>query len=44
MTWRQWHAARQLLAEETVGVAARQRMHEEDAAFARASKNLQRMK
>ena len=44
MTWRQWHAARQLLAEETVGVAARQRQHEEDAKFARATKNLQKMK
>ena len=44
MTWRRWHAARQLLAEETVGVSARERQHEEDAAFARASRNLQRMK
>lgn len=44
MTWRQWHAARQLLAEETVGVALRQQAHAEDAAFARATKNLQRQK
>ena len=44
MTWREWQAARQLLAEETVGVNARAVARQEDAAFARASRNLQRMK
>jgi hypothetical protein len=44
MTWREWQAARQLLAEETVGVNVRQAAHAEDDAFRRASQNLQRMK
>lgn len=44
MTWREWLAARQLLAEETVGVNVRQAAHQEDAAFRRATQNLQRMK
>lgn len=44
MTWPEWMAARQLLAEETVGVNVRQAKRQEDDAFARASRNLQRMK
>jgi hypothetical protein len=44
MTWREWQAARQLLAEETVGVNVRQTANAEDAAFATATRNLQRMK
>jgi hypothetical protein len=44
MTWVEWMAARQLLAEETVGVAVRQTAAQEDAAFSRATKNLQRIK
>lgn len=44
MTWREWLAARQLLAEETVGVNIRQTAAHEDAAFQRATHNLQRMK
>jgi hypothetical protein len=44
MTWREWQAARQLLAEETVGVNVRAQNRHEDAAFARATRNLQRMK
>jgi hypothetical protein len=44
MTWREWQAARQLLAEETVGINVREVKRREDAAFATATKNLQRMK
>jgi hypothetical protein len=44
MTWRKWLAARHLLAEETVGVNIRRTAAEEDAAFANATRNLQRMK
>ena len=44
MTWHEWLAARQLLAEETVGVNARTAKRQEDDAFTRASRNLQRMK
>jgi len=43
MTWREWTAARQLIAEETIGVNIRAAARQEDAAFNRASKNLQRM-
>ena len=44
MTWREWLAARQLLAEETIGVAVRQVADAEDAAFERAAQNLRRVK
>jgi hypothetical protein len=44
MTWREWQAARQLLAEETVGVNIRQVAAHEDAAFKQATHNLQRLK
>lgn len=43
MTWREWLNARQLLAEETVGVNIRAAGRQEDAAFAKATKNLQRI-
>jgi hypothetical protein len=33
MTWPEWHAARQLLMEEHLGVYLRQKFHDEDAAF-----------
>lgn len=33
MTWRQWTAARQLLAEEQLGIHARAAQHAEDAQF-----------
>jgi len=35
MTYRQWMAARQLIAEEFLGKFVRQSSHAEDAAFAR---------
>ena len=44
MTWRRWNAARQLLAEETIGVNAREARSAEDAAFKRNADRLQRMK
>ena len=44
MTWRRWNAARQLLAEETIGVNAREARRAEDAAFKRNAQALQRMK
>ena len=44
MTWREWQAARQLLAEETVGVNARQVRQGEDDAFRKSAQALQRMK
>jgi hypothetical protein len=44
MTWRQWQAARQLLAEETVGAPRRVIAHQEDAQFARSAQALQRVK
>lgn len=42
MSWRQWMAARQLLAEEFVGKFHRQAKAAEDEEFRRAQKNLQR--
>lgn len=40
MTWREWHAARQMLTEEFVGTLHRQAKAEEDAAFKRSSNAL----
>jgi hypothetical protein len=44
MTWRKWHAARTLLAEEAVGVHIRQAQAEEDAAFERTREAVRRQK
>ena len=44
MTYGEWMAARQLLAEQTVGVHLRAAQHREDEAFRKATKNLQTMK
>lgn len=44
MTWREWLAARQLLAEETLGVTVRQEAAAEDDAFERSARNLRRVK
>lgn len=40
MTWHEWLAARQLLAEEFVGKFHRQGKASEDEEFRRAAKNL----
>lgn len=42
MTWRQWNAARQLLAEEFLGKYVRASAHAEDAAFASATSHAPR--
>ena len=44
MTFPEWMAARQLLAEETGGVNARQAAQSQRAAFNRSTRNLQQMK
>lgn len=43
MTWREWLAARRLLAEETVGINARQARQAEDEIFARSRRNYDKM-
>lgn len=43
MTWREWLAARQLLAEETLGVNVRRVKAEEDAAFEQSRRAYQRI-
>jgi hypothetical protein len=42
MTWREWHTARQLLAEERLGTLVREAKAVEDAQFAQSSKHLRR--
>lgn len=43
MTWDRFAVARQLIAEERLGSGVREVARAEDDAFARASRNLQRM-
>ena len=40
MTWREWHAARQHLAEERLGTLIRQKQREEDDRFAKTRARL----
>lgn len=44
MTWREWMAARQLLAEETAGNAIRAVERHEDAEFHQSVEALRRVK
>jgi hypothetical protein len=44
MTWREWLAARQLLAEEQVGQYLRQSRREEDHEFRKSAESLRRVR
>jgi hypothetical protein len=44
MSWRAWHAARQLLAEEAIGSAMRASGAHEDSEFTRSAEVLRRQK
>ena len=42
MTWPEWHAARQLLMEEHLGVYLRQKSHQEETEFKQTAAKLPR--